>query len=127
MRPLPILLAGGGLPEGQALERLKQAKLATGYDGLVLPRVAVPGSPAPILAVGVEPDWLTTYAYIPDLTSVPRITAALSAVLMEPDNPRLGNEVDLLSKWFGGEVTYTGEEPYDDRAEQAAVSNGRAW
>lgn len=127
MRPLPILLAGGGLPEGQDLERLKRAKFATGYDGMVLPRVAVPGSPAPILAVGVEPGWLTTFAYLPDLSDETRITAALTAVLIEPDNPRLGNDVDLLTKWFGKPVTYTGEEPYDDQSQQAAVSNGRAW
>lgn len=127
MRPLPILLKGGGLPSGADLERLKRAKLATGYDGMVLPRVAVEGSPAPILAVGVEPDWLTTFAYLPDLRDEKRITAALTAVLIEPDNPRLGNEVDLLSRWMNGPVTFKGEEPYDDRTQQAAVPNGRTW
>lgn len=126
MRPLPILLKGGGLPEGADLERLKRAKFATGYDGMVLPRVAVEGSPAPILAVGVEPSWLTTYAYLPDLSDESRITAALTAVLMDPTNPRLGDEVDLLSKWFDGPVKYLGEENVDG-PEQAAVSDGRAW
>lgn len=112
LRPLPILTASGALPDGFALEALKAAKLATGYQGMVIPRKAVPGSPGPILAVGVEPDWLVKFAYLPDLSSVDRITAALTAVLMEPEDPRLGDEVDLLSRWFGAPVKFVGEEPF---------------
>lgn len=104
MRPLPILTADGELPTGAALEALRRAKLATGHDGLVLPRKAVQGSPEPILAVGVEPDWLTTFAFVPNLEDEERIAAALTAILMEPDDPRLSREEDLLSKWMGVEV-----------------------
>lgn len=127
MRPLPILMPGGELPQGGALDRLKKAKFLSRYTDLVIPHKAVQGSPAPILAVGIEPDWLTTYAYLPNLDDVSRITAALNAVLVDTDDPRLGGDVDLLTKWFGMPVTYTGEEPYDDESKQAAVSNGRAW
>lgn len=126
MRPLPILMAGGGLPTGEPLERLKRAKQATGYSGLILPRIAVEGSPQPILAIGVEPDWLTTFAYLPNLDDETRITAALTAVLMEPEDPRLGDEVDLLSKWFGGPVIFKGVEEFE-RTNETQVSNGRAW
>lgn len=112
LRPLPILTVDGELPTGFALEALKAAKIATGYSGMVIPRKAVPGSPAPVLAVGREPDWLTTYAYLPDLSNIERITAALTAVLMEPNDPRLGDEVDLLSRWFGAPVKFVGEEPF---------------
>lgn len=110
LRPLPILMEGGALPMGFALEALKRAKAATGYEGMVLPVKALPGSPEPILAVGVTPSWLTDYAYLPDLNSVDRITAALTAILMVPNDPRLNDRTDCLSNWFGVEVTYLGEE-----------------
>ena len=107
--PLPILMEGG-LPSGEALERLKRAKQATGYDELVLPCVAVPGSPGPILAVGMEPDWVVEYALLPNLDDEARITAALTAVLINRDDPRLGTAEQLLTKWMGVEVKMTGEE-----------------
>lgn len=103
-------MPGGGLPEGSALARLRAAKLASGYKGLVIPSIAVQGSPGPVLAVGVEPDWLVEYAYLPNLDDVGRITAALTAILITEDDPRLGTEVDLLSKWFGGTVRLIGTE-----------------
>lgn len=125
MRPLPILMEGGGLPSGAALERLKRAKWAAGYEGKVLPRVAVPGSPGPILAVGVEPDWVTDYALLPDLEDEGRITAALTAILMNPEDERIGRPEDLLSKWFRADVAYVGEEEYDG-PDNAGVPNTRA-
>ena len=121
--PLPILTATGQLPTGEALDRLRRAKQASGYAGLVLPCKAVHGSPGPILAVGVEPDWLTTYAYLPNLDDENRIRAALIAVLINKDDPRLGDEMDLLSKWTGVEVKFVKEEDYDGTNE-APVSNG---
>jgi hypothetical protein len=110
LRPLPILMPGGGLPEGSALARLRAAKLATGYQGLVIPSIAVAGSPGPVLAIGVEPDWLVEYAFIPNLNDVTRIAAALTAILITENDPRLGTEVDLLSKWFGKPVKLIGTE-----------------
>lgn len=112
LRPLPILTADGSLPSGRALETLRAAKMATGYPGRVWPCQAVEGSPAPILAVGVEPDWLTEFAYVPDLTDVGRVTAALNAILIDTDDPRLGGVEYLLSKWFEGPVKFIGEEEY---------------
>lgn len=104
VRPLPILTPGRDLPTGGALATLRRAKMATGYSGLLLPRRAVQGSPAPILAVGVEPDWVTDYAFVPDFTQEGRLTEALRAILMNPDDPRIGRPADLLSKWLGVEV-----------------------
>lgn len=104
LRPLPILTASRELPAGGALDRLRRAKLATGYSGLVEPRKAVYGSPGPILAVGVEPDWLTEFAFVPNFNDVGRLTEALRAILMNPEDPRIGQPVDLLSKWLGVEV-----------------------
>jgi hypothetical protein len=99
------------MPSGWDLAALVAAKQATGYQGLVEPRPALPGSPQPILAVGIEPDWLTRYAYLPSLLDVERTTAALTAILMNPEDTRIADEIDLMSKWFGGEVKYLGEEP----------------
>jgi hypothetical protein len=89
---------------------LKFAKLATGYEGLVVPRMAREGSPAPILTVGVEPDWLTQYAYVDDWSNIGALTEALRTILIKPDEA-LG-EVELLSKWFKAPVKYIGEEEY---------------
>jgi hypothetical protein len=117
LRPLPILTADGRLPTGDALATLRLATLATGYPGRVLPSKAFHGSPGPILAVGVEPDWLVEYALVPDWSSATRLTEALKAILINPDDPRIGRDVDLLSKWFGGEVKYLGEEEYHEQQE----------
>lgn len=126
MRPLPILTPGGRDLSPAELGVLKAAKGASGYEDLVLPRRAVQGSPGPILAVGVEPDWITDYALVPDLTDVGRVTAALTAILVEPDDPRLGQPEDLLSKWLDCDVTYVGEEEYAE-PKQTIAPNGRAW
>lgn len=94
----------GEEPTGAAREALRRSKQATGYDGLVMPAKAVHGSPEPFLAVGVEPDWLCRFAYLPSLEDDERTTAALTAVLMNPDDPRISDEAYLLSKWMGCEV-----------------------
>ena len=112
IRPLPILTPSGELPAGEALLRLRQAKKATGYLGMVVPCQAVLGSPGPILAVGREPDWLVSFAYVPYFDDVERLTAALTAILINPDDPRLGGDEYLLSKWFSAPVTYKGTELY---------------
>lgn len=112
LRPLPILTVDGSLPTGGDLEALKSAKLSLGYEGLVLPRVAVQGSPGPILAVGVTPDWLTEFAYVKDWSSVMLLTDALRTVLMEPE--RAMGDTYLLSKWLKGPVTFVGEEEFDE-------------
>lgn len=111
LRPLPILLSEGGIPSGWALEALRQAKLASGYQGLIRPAVALEGSPAPILAVGCRPKWLTKYVYVDTLFDVEATTAALRAILIEEDDSVLGDE-DLLSRWFKGPVKLIGEEEY---------------
>lgn len=113
IRPLPILTVDGELPAGEALLRLRLAKKATGYLGLVIPCKAVLGSPGPILAVGCEPDWLTSFALVPNLDDVDRLTAALTAILINPDDPRLAGDEYLLSKWFGAPVTYKGTEHHE--------------
>jgi hypothetical protein len=89
---------------------LREAKRASGYLGLVIPVHALEGSPEPILAVGVKPTWLTRYAYVPDFESIPRLTNALKAILVNPDDPRMEDREDLLSMWFGVKVTQIGEE-----------------
>lgn len=113
IRPLPILTRNGELPTGRALDTLRRAKLATGYPGLVEPCKALQGSPEPILAVGVEPWWLTAYAYVPHLFDVGRLTEALRAILINPDDPRIGQPVDLLSKWAGVEVREVQDERFE--------------
>lgn len=113
LRPLPILTRDHTLPRGEPLLRLQQAKKATGYLGLVLPCQAVQGSPGPILAVGVEPDWLVDYALVPNFDDVSRLTAALTAILINNNDPRLGTYETLLSKWFKGPVKYVGEEAHE--------------
>ena len=110
VRPLPILTADGELPSGEALLALRASKKLSGYSGMVLPVKAVPGSPEPILCVGVTPDWLCTFALIPDLSNIDRTTAALDAVLVNNDDPRLGSEEVLLSKWMGVEVKMIEQE-----------------
>lgn len=116
LRPLPILTADGELPTGGALATLRLAKMASGYSGMVRPMKAVQGSPGPILAVGVEPDWLVDYALVPDWSSATRLTEALKAILINPDDPRIGRDVDLLSKWFKGPVKFIGEEEYHEQS-----------
>lgn len=110
-RPLPILTADGELPVGTDLANLKLAKLFSGYEGLVLPRKAVQGSPGPVLAVGREPDWLTEFAYCKDWSSVTALTEALKVVLVSPE--RALGDTYLLSKWLQGPVKFIGEERYD--------------
>ena len=113
LRPLPILTPGRELPTGDALAALRAAKQATGYSGMVLPVQAVQGSPAPILAVGCYPDWLTTFAHVPDFSDVGRLTAALRAILVDNEDPRLGDETYLLSRWFGAPVKRLEDEVWD--------------
>lgn len=113
LRPLPILTTTGELPLGVDLDNLREAKFASGYDGMVIPAVAVQGSPAPILAVGCYPDWLTTFAYIPDFSDVGRLTETLRAILINNEDPRLGDETYLLSKWFGAPVKRLEDEVWD--------------
>lgn len=60
--------------------------------------------------MGCHPDWLVSYAYLPDLTDVGRITEALKAVLINPEDKRLYTEEDLLSKWMGVELKLVGVE-----------------
>lgn len=110
LRPLPILTPDRSLPTGADLTALKFAKLSSGYEGLVLPREAVQGSPAPILAVGCEPDWLTDFAYVKDWSSITALTEALKIVLLSPE--RAIGDTYLLSKWLQGPVTLLGEEYY---------------
>lgn len=117
LRPLPILLPEGGLPSGRALRALQEAKGRSGYSGLIRPAVALEGSPEPILAVGCHPSWLTRYAYVPDFTSIPRLTNALTAILMNPEDERMADREDLLSLWFGVEVKQIGEEHVGPRFE----------
>ena len=113
LRPLPILTPDGSLPSGASLVALRFAKEATGYPGRVLPAKAVQGSPGPILAIGIEPDWLTSYVYVDDYSSITKLSEALEMLLMDEDNPAVKGEVDLLSKWFQGEVKFLGTEEYD--------------
>lgn len=112
LRPLPILTHDGSLPTGADLEALKAAKLSLGYEGLVLPARAVQGSPGPILAVGVTPDWLTEFAYVKDWSSVTLLADALRTVLMSPE--RAMGDTYLLSKWLKGPVTFVGEEEFHE-------------
>lgn len=115
----------GSLPSGRSLAALRDAKMATGYPGRVLPVKAVQGSPAPILAVGVEPDWLVSFALVPDFSDVGRLTAALTAILIDNDDPRLGGDAYLLSKWMGVDVTFQGEEPHAGHENEALVPDVR--
>lgn len=112
LRPLPILTHDGSLPTGADLEALKAAKLSLGYEGLVLPARAVQGSPGPILAVGVTPDWLTEFAYVKDWSSVTLLADALRTVLISPE--RAMGDTYLLSKWLKGPVTFLGEEEFHE-------------
>jgi hypothetical protein len=115
LRPLPILTPDKELPTGEALEALRRAKLATGYAGMVLPSRASQGSPAPILAVGCYPDWLTDFVYVADWTDEGKLTTALKAILLEEGAGwSVMGDTYLLSKWFGGPVKYAGEERYGD-------------
>jgi hypothetical protein len=111
MRPLPILWAETPTPEDW--QALRAAKKASGYSDLVQPCQAVLGSPEPILCVGIEPDWVCRFAYIPDLKDPTRAKNAVTAVLITPDDPRMHDEAYLLSKWMGAPVKYVGEEPIE--------------
>lgn len=111
LRPLPILTPDGSLPTGADLTALKFAKLSSGYEGLVLPGKALKGSPGPILAVGVEPDWLVEFAYVKDWSSLTALAEALKTVLMSPE--RAMGDTYLLSKWLRAPVKYVGEEDFN--------------
>lgn len=103
LRPLPILTPDGELPTGSALEALRAAKMASGYSGLIVPRQAVYGSPEPVLAVGVKPDWLTKYAYLEDWSDHDAIVRALQTILIWDDGS-VRDEASLLSEWMKAEV-----------------------
>lgn len=102
LRPLPILW--GQEPTGDDWAAVRAAKAATGYKGLVVPRAAVYGSPGAILAVGALPDWLCDFAYIDNTSNHESLTAALNAVLNDPQDPRIGTPEQLLSAWMGVDV-----------------------
>lgn len=102
IRPLPILTAGE--PTAEDWATLRAAKTNTGYQGMVMPRPAVYGSPGIILAVGKLPDWLCKFVYVDSLED-PRLTDALKTILDVEWTAPVYDEADLLSKWLGEEVT----------------------
>ena len=111
MRPLPILW--GFEPTKEDWDNLRAAKRYSGHKELVVPRPAVPGSPGIILCIGIEaPTWAADrYAYVPDARQVDRLTEALRVVREDNrDDPRLGTQEQLLSKWMGGDVREVIEE-----------------
>lgn len=108
LRPLPILW--GQEPTDADWAAVRAAKAATGYKGLVVPRQAVYGSPGVILAVGELPSWLCRFVYVDNTNDAEKLTEALNVVLNDPEDPSVGTEADLLSRWMGVEVKEVEEE-----------------
>lgn len=109
LRPLPVLTPDPWPPSSRAWDALRAAKTASGYPGLIIPRQAVQGSPEPVLAVGVEPDWLTKFVYIDSLYDHDALVHAMQVILVWDDGSTLGEE-RLLSKWMGCNVKLIGVE-----------------
>lgn len=106
MRVLPILWEKEPTPEDW--RNLSAAREATGRTEKVMPAAALPGSPAPILAIGTRPTWLTDYAYAEGSESVQE---ALEYCLDGETREEVGElYADLLGGWLGVEVKYVVEE-----------------
>lgn len=111
MRLLPILW--GKTPRQSDWVALSRAKDTFGYSDMVQPATALQGSPGRILAIGRRPDWLCEYNYVDD-TADPRLPGVLQWCLDDTiTDPQAPTYADMLSHWFGGTVTFSGEEPHD--------------
>lgn len=83
-------------------DAIKRAKVSLGLDYLVKPQRAVPGSPGPILAIGVRPNWicLDGYAYISS-TESPGLREALRCVITHADSPHMVTGLQMLQQVLG--------------------------
>lgn len=106
-RPLPVYPAASE----ERVAVLREAKAQLDTDQIVVPQNAVQGSPAPVLAMGEHPDYLTDYVYVrPDGAEDPaRVGKALEFWLA---GGKTHSEADLLSRWLGCDVTFVGVESY---------------
>ena len=103
-----------GDPDKTHWEALSAARGAAGYSSKVQPARALPGSPQPILAVGLMPDWLTDYGYAESFDDHEALQRALSYALDDHSPEEVGQRyAELLSHWMDADVTYAGEEEHD--------------
>lgn len=88
-----------------ALEPLKAAKQAIGWEGLIVPRYprSADDSHAQqrILAIGTRPPWLVDYALISERTSAEGWQAALRWALTDEEHPKATMILDQLRSIFG--------------------------
>lgn len=111
MHVLPILWSEP--PTEYDWQALRGAKEALGYEGGIQPARAVPGSPGRILVIGsTKPDWLCEYAQVPTAGSV-AIVEALGWCLGLNDYDA-SNYEDMLSDWFGVDVTMKEEVDWNE-------------
>lgn len=90
---------------GQAdIQKLKAAKASLSFSDLLKPVIATVSTNARILAWGVEPHWLSDYAYVTDETSLDGLTAALGWVLTDEENPRATTVLSTLQKILGEDL-----------------------
>lgn len=112
MKLLPILWAEP--PAAEDWGRLSEARASIGYTDRIQPAEALPGSPQPVLAVGVRPSWITDYTFVEDLTDLEQLGHALQYCLAEPHEPPGEDIARVLSGWMGVEVKFLNEEEYDN-------------
>ena len=109
MRLLPILWAEP--PTAEDWARLSAAKTAIGYEDLIKPAQALPGSPGTLLCIGgARPSWLQNYYACDDITDSDELEWALDGALNEDE--RIEQFAELLSQWMGVDVKQVGEEEY---------------
>lgn len=111
MRILPIFWTVPPTPDDW--ERLSRARKALGYTELIKPVQALPGSPGTLLVIGSgRPDWLHNYYACNDITDPAELQLALDGALDDAEREQAFG--DLISQWMGVDVTFAGEEPYDE-------------
>lgn len=97
-----------------ALSVLRAAKAQLDTQTKIVPVDALQGSPGPILALGVRPDWLTDYVFVkPDGVDDPdRVAKALAHWL---NGGKTHDEAAWMSAVMGCGVTFAGTEPHEPK------------
>lgn len=100
LRPLQIM---SGKLHADDWQRIRAAKASLDLPFLITPAKAVPGGVGRVLAIGVKPDFVCDYAFVPD-TKSPGLIAAMEWALTDKEDPRAVTVEDMMKQIFGPET-----------------------